>query len=67
MFALEAERGTYLVHRSAAGTFHLASDAITTHLWGRARKAIESIPPDQRPQSEPYTIGSSILFPGDVR
>lgn len=28
---------------------------------------IESMPPDQRPQAEPYTVGSSILFPGDVR
>lgn len=67
VFTLEPERGSYLVHRSSAGTFHMASDAITTHLRGRARNVIESMPPDQRPQSEPYTVGSSILFPGDVR
>jgi hypothetical protein len=67
VFTLEPERGSYLVHRSAAGTFYLASDAITTHLSGRAWKVIEWIPPEQRPQSEPYTIGSSIVFPGDVR
>lgn len=67
VFKLEPERGSYLVHRSAAGTFYLSSDAITSHLSSRAWKVIQSIPPDQRPQSEPYTIGSSIVLPGDVR
>ena len=45
----------------------MTSDAITTHLRGRAWKVIESIPSEHRPPTEAYTIGSSILFPGDVR
>lgn len=64
-FILNEEPDSYLVHRSHLGVFHLASDAITTNLLGRAWRIIRQIPADERPEDLGYTIGSSILFPGN--
>src|SRR5690554_3703225 len=60
---LEAEPGTYLVHRSGLGEHHLTSDAITTRLLGRAWRVIETIAPEDLPEDLGYTMGSAILFP----
>lgn len=65
LFSLEAEPQSYLVHRSGLGVFHLTSDAITTRLLGRAWRVVNEVPPDELPEDLGYTIGSSILFPGN--
>lgn len=65
VFALAPEPNAYLVHRSTHGTFYMASDAITTNLTGRAARVISQLSEDERPPSLGYTVGSSILFPGD--
>lgn len=64
LFTLSADPQGYLVHRSSLGPLHLASDAITTRLLGRAWKVLASIPAHDLPVDLGYTIGSSILFPG---
>lgn len=64
-FTLAPEPGAYLVHRSRLGTYTLSSDAITTNLLGRASSVIRQIPEAERPPYLGYTIGSSILFPGN--
>ena len=55
----------YLRHESALGTFSLASDAMTTRLKGRAAKLTKQIPAGSLPPDLGYTIGSSIIFPGN--
>lgn len=62
---LTIEPRSYLVHRSSHGVFHLASDAITTRLLGRAWRVVNKIPAEALPEDLGYTIGSSILFPGN--
>lgn len=47
------------------GTFSLASDAITTRLRGRAAKLTKLISAGSLPPDLGYTIGSSIIFPGN--
>lgn len=64
-FDLAPEPNAYLVHRSSNGVFFMASDAITTRLKKRARRIIKNIPPEDLPAWPGYTIGSSILFPGN--
>ncbi|MGG7655356.1 DUF6994 family protein [Kocuria rosea] len=64
-FDLAPEPNAYLVHRSSNGVFFMASDAITTRLKKRARHIIEKIPPEYLPAWPGYTIGSSIVFPGN--
>jgi hypothetical protein len=65
-FDLAPEPNAYLVHRSSNGVFFMASDAITTRLQKRAGRIIRNIPPENLPASWPgYTIGSSIVFPGN--
>lgn len=66
-FTLASEEKAYLVHRSSIGTYYLSSDAITTNLPGRASKVITRIPGHRRPSPVQYTIGRSIIFPGDRR
>lgn len=66
-FTLAPEGKAYLVHRSEAGTHYLSSDAITTNLLGRAAKVIEELPTHRQPRRPRYTIGRSIIFPGDRR
>lgn len=63
---LQTEPGAHLVHRAQEQTHYLASDAITTNLYGRAWRVLAQLPEDQRPPDLGYTIGSSILFPGNV-
>lgn len=62
---LEEDARGYLVHRTDTVVTYLASDAITTNLYGRAAGVIAEIPPSQIPRDLGYTIGSSILFPGE--
>lgn len=47
------------------GVFFMASDAITTRLQKRAGRIIRNIPPEDLPAWPGYTIGSSIVFPGN--
>ena len=65
VFTLTPDPRAYLVHRSSLGTFALSSDAITTNLLGRASRVIRKIPDRRRPRYLGYTMGSSILFPGN--
>jgi hypothetical protein len=64
-FDLAPELNAYLVHRSSNGVFFMASDAITTRLQKRAARIIRDIPPEDLPSWPGYTIGSSIVFPGN--
>lgn len=64
LFDLVVMPRAYLVHRSSLGVFHLASDAITTRLLGRAGRVLREVPEQELPEDLGYTIGSSILFPG---
>ncbi|WP_426303157.1 DUF6994 family protein [Arthrobacter sp. R-11] len=64
-FDLTPELRAYLVHRSSNGVFFLASDAITTRLHKRAGHIVRNIPPEDLPTWPGYTIGSSIVFPGN--
>lgn len=64
-FDLAPEPNAYLVHRSSNGVFFMASDAITTRLQKRAARVIRNIPPEDLPTWPGYTIGSSIVFPGN--
>ena len=64
-FDLAPESRAYLVHRSSSGVFFMASDAITTRLKKRARRIIRNIPPEDLPAWPGYTVGSSIVFPGN--
>ncbi|WP_253190629.1 hypothetical protein [Arthrobacter sp. SRS-W-1-2016] len=43
----------------------MASDAITTRLQKRAGRIIRDIPPEDLPAWPGYTVGSSIVFPGN--
>lgn len=63
-FDLTHERRSRLTHRSALGTFHLSSDAITTRLQKQAAKLIAGIPEEEIPQYRGYTAGSALVFPG---
>lgn len=65
MFTLASSEKTYLRHASSLGRFVLSSDAITTRLRGRASKVADTIPPESLPPNLGYTIGSSIIFPGN--
>lgn len=64
-FDLAPEPRAYLVHRSSLGVFFMASDAITTRLGKKAGDVIRRIPPEDLPEWRGYTIGSSIVFPGN--
>ncbi|MGV2822312.1 hypothetical protein ABZX73_15695 [Brevibacterium casei] len=64
-FTLTTPARGYLRHESTLGTFSLASDAITTRLRGRAAKLTKLIPAGSLPPDLGYTIGSSIIFPGN--
>lgn len=64
-FDLAPEPNAYLVHRSSNGVSFMASDAITTRLKKRARRIIEKIPQKELPEWPGYTVGSSIVFPGN--
>ncbi len=65
VFDLQEHPRAYLAYEASEKTFYLASDAITTPLCGKAAGVIEQIPEEQRPLDLGYTMGSSILFPGD--
>lgn len=65
IFRLEPQRNAYLVHEAPGGVHYLSSDAITTNLLGRAARVIREIPEAERPEDLGYTMGSSILFPGN--
>lgn len=65
MFTLAKGEKTYLQHESSLGHFVLSSDTITTRLRGRASKVAKEIPPESLPPQLGYTIGSSIIFPGN--
>lgn len=68
VFELDASgpKSRYLVHDSPQlGRFRLSSDAITTRMNNRARRLIERIPRERLPEHAGYTIGSSIIFPGN--
>lgn len=68
MFTLDASgpKSRYLIHDSEQlGRFRLASDAITTRMNNGARRLIAKIPDAQLPPHAGYTIGSSIIFPGN--
>jgi hypothetical protein len=64
-FDLAPEPRAYLVHRSSNGVFFMASDAITTRMKKRAARIIRNIPPEDLPVWPGYTVGSSIVFPGN--
>lgn len=64
-FTLAKGEKTYLQHESSLGHFVLSSDTITTRLRGRASKVAKEIPPESLPPQLGYTIGSSIIFPGN--
>lgn len=64
-FDLEPRPRAYLVHESPLGKFPMASDAITTRLTKRAGHIIKNIPPEDLPSWPGYTVGSSIVFPGN--
>jgi hypothetical protein len=61
--------GVYLYHRSHAGEFWLASDAVIPTFEGRTalRSIIDQIPADDREafQAAAYTIGGMLIFPGN--
>ena len=65
IFTLEPQPNAYLVHQYPGGVHYLSSDAITTNLLGRAARVIHQIPEAERPEDLGYTMGSSILFPGN--
>lgn len=64
-FDLRPEPGAYLVHRSARGVFFLASEAFTTRLGGKAAGVIREIPAENLPEYIGYTVGSTLVFPGN--
>lgn len=64
-FNLRPEPGAYLVHRSALGVLFLASEAFTTRLRGKAAGVIRSIPTENLPRYIGYTVGSTLVFPGN--
>lgn len=64
-FSLTKSDGVYLLHESSLGRFTLSSDAITTRLKGRAAKTLNEISSESLPPDLGYTIGSSIIFPGN--
>lgn len=65
VFELQKRPRAYLAYEAQDRTFYLASDVITTRLRGKAARIIEQIPEGQKPPHLGYTIGSSILFPGN--
>lgn len=65
IFTLEPQPNAYLVHEAPGGLHYLSSDAITTNLLGRAARVIHEILEAERPEDLGYTMGSSILFPGN--
>lgn len=65
VFDLRERHGQYLVYETEARTFYLGSDAITNNLVGKAAEVIQQIPEEDLPPDLGYTIGSSILFPGE--
>lgn len=65
VFQLKERPGAYLVYETADRTIYAASDAITTNLYGKAASVIAQIPPEGIPPDLGYTIGSSIVFPGE--
>lgn len=65
VFDLEQRPRTYLVYETKKRTIYAASDAITTNLYGKAASVIAEIPPELIPPDLGYTIGSSIVFPGE--
>ncbi|WP_299449216.1 DUF6994 family protein [uncultured Serinicoccus sp.] len=65
VFDLKDRAGAYLVHEAKERTIYPASDAITTNLHGKAAGVLAQIPPERRPPDRGYTIGSSLLFPGE--
>ncbi len=64
-FTLEPQPNAYLVHEAPGRLHYLSSDAITTNLLGRAARVVHEIPEAERPEDLGYTMGSSILFPGN--
>ena len=66
---ISASDGGYLCHRSALGTFNLASDGmISAFLFTKRMSAIVSQVPEPIPtelQTLAYSIGGFILFPGN--
>lgn len=60
---LEDASDGYLRHVGPDGELHLASDAITTPLYGRAARVIATIPESERPADLGYTVGSALVFP----
>lgn len=65
MRALTSAGKVYFQYESSFGKFALSIDAITTKLKGRASKIAKQIPADPLPPDFGYTIGSSIIFPGN--
>lgn len=65
IFTLEPQPNAYLVHEAPGRLHYLSSDAITTNLLGRAARVVHEIPEAERPEDLGYTMGSSILFPGN--
>ncbi|MBT8163802.1 MULTISPECIES: hypothetical protein [Arthrobacter] len=65
-FDLAPEGRQYMVHRSPVGVFHLASDTITTRLRKRAWAVVREIPENDLPEYSGYTVGSTLVFPGNV-
>lgn len=65
MLSHEPEVFPYLVYRSQTELFRFTSDAFTTRMIGKASKVIAQIPPTEVPEHYGYTIGSSIIFPGN--
>lgn len=65
-FDVAPEGRQYLVHRSPAGVFHFASDTITTRLRKRAWAVLGEIPENELPEYSGYTVGSTLVFPGNV-
>src|SRR5699024_2009477 len=64
-FTLTKSENVYLLHESSLGRYPLCSDAITTRLKGRASKVLKDIPAESLPPDLGYTIGNSIIFPGN--
>ncbi|QFG69242.1 DUF6994 family protein [Ornithinimicrobium pratense] len=65
VFDLQERPGAYLTYETEGRTIYPASDAITTNLYGKAARIIDQIPPAEIPPDLGYTIGSSIIFPGE--
>ncbi|MHC5559268.1 DUF6994 family protein [Kocuria sp. U4B] len=65
-FDLAPEPRSYLTHRSPLGVFRLSSDAITTRLRKRAAKVLREIPDSELPDWRGYTVGSTLVFPGNI-